>query len=481
MPGPIRYQGPRNVARRHHSGETMVLVILIAILGLAYLAFHYGRRRALARPAGLPANFHSLPSYYGYYTMLWAAVPPILVLCGWLIIEPGLLRGMIEQQLAGQLDETSANIVLVMEDVRRLASGERVLREYGPGIQQVVADYRELRYIAYACVVAVMAAVAAAGFLFARTRLVPQFRARNTVEKVVMAAMMFSACVAILTTVGIVLSLLFEAVLFFNKYPFFDFLFGLTWSPQAALRADQVGSGEGTFGAIPLLAGTAMISLIAMIVAVPIGLMAAIYLAEYASPRMRAPAKPILEILAGIPTVVYGFFAAITVAPLFSDIGSWASIPTSPDSALAAGVVMGIMIIPFISSLSDDVINAVPQSMRDGSYALGATQSETIRKVLMPAALPGIMGAVLLAASRAIGETMIVVMAAGLVANLTANPFEAVTTVTVQIATLLVGDQEFDSAKTLSVFALGLLLFVVTLILNLIALRIVRKYREQYE
>ncbi len=459
----------------------MVLVIVIAVLGLAYLTFRYGRGRALARPAGMPDRYHSLPGYYGYYAMLWAVVPPVLILIGWLILEPSLLRGMIEQQLLGQMTDDSAHISLVVEDVRRLAMGGTVLRDYGPGIREVAADYNQLRYLAFACVVAIMAAAAAAGFIFARSRIVPKFRARNTVERVVMAAMLFSACIAILTTAGIVLSLLFEAVLFFNKYPFFDFLFGTTWSPQAALRADQAGSGEGTFGAIPLLAGTAMISLIAMIVAVPIGLMAAIYLAEYASPRMRSTAKPILEVLAGIPTVVYGFFAAITVAPLFSDLGSWVDIPTSPDSAIAAGAVMGIMIIPFISSLSDDVINAVPQSMRDGSYALGATQSETIRKVLIPAALPGIMGAVLLAASRAIGETMIVVMAAGLVANLTANPFEAVTTVTVQIATLLVGDQEFDSAKTLSVFALGLLLFIITLILNLIALRIVRKYREQYE
>jgi phosphate transport system permease protein len=267
---------------------------------------------------------------------------------------------------------------------------------------------------------------------------------------------------------------------FFNAVPINEFLFGLEWSPQMAIRADQVGS-SGAFGAIPLFAGTMLISFIAMLVAVPIGLMSAIYLSEYAGKKLRAMAKPILEILAGIPTVVYGFFAALTVAPFIRDSGSMLGLDVSSESALAAGVVMGIMIIPFVSSLSDDVINAVPQAMRDGSYGLGATKSETIKQVIIPAALPGIVGGVLLAVSRAIGETMIVVMAAGLSANLTANPLQAVTTVTVQIVTLLVGDQEFDSPKTLAAFALGLMLFVTTLILNVIALYVVRKYREQYE
>jgi phosphate transport system permease protein len=273
---------------------------------------------------------------------------------------------------------------------------------------------------------------------------------------------------------------LFEALRFFARVPVGEFLFGLEWSPQTALRAEQVGS-SGAFGAIPLFAGTLLITLIAMAVAVPIGLLSAIYLADYASPRFRSMAKPLLEILAGIPTVVYGFFAALTVAPYFRGFGEGLGLDVSSESALAAGVVMGIMIIPFVSSLSDDVMNAVPQSLRDGSYALGATQSETIKQVVFPAALPGIVGAVLLAVSRAIGETMIVVMAAGLAANLTANPFEAVTTVTVQIVTLLVGDQEFDSAKTLAAFALGLMLFCITLCLNVVALGVVRKYREKYD
>ena len=276
------------------------------------------------------------------------------------------------------------------------------------------------------------------------------------------------------------MSVLFESFRFFHKIPLTDFLFGLEWSPQIALRADQVGA-SGAFGAIPLFAGTLLISAIALFVAVPIGLMSAIYLADYAGPRLRSYAKPVLEVLAGVPTVVYGFFAALTLAPAIRGAGEAMGLTVSSESALAAGLVMGVMIIPFVSSLSDDVINAVPQSLRDASYALGATRSETIRQVILPAALPGIMGGVLLAASRAIGETMIVVMAAGLSANLTLNPLDSVTTVTVQIVTLLVGDQEFDSAKTLAAFALGLLLFIVTLGLNIVALHIVRKYREQYE
>ena len=288
------------------------------------------------------------------------------------------------------------------------------------------------------------------------------------------------ALVAVATTIGIVASLLFESLRFFQKVPLTDFLFGLEWSPQTALRSDQVGS-SGAFGAVPLIAGTLLISAIAMAIATPLGLMSAIYLAEYASERSRSIIKPLLELLAGIPTVVYGFFAALVVAPMLRNGGEGMGFEISSESALAAGLTMGVMIIPLISSLSDDVINAVPQSLRDASYGLGATQAETIRQVILPAAIPGIAGSLLLATSRAIGETMIVVMAAGLAANLTANPLEAVTTVTVQIVTLLTGDQEFDSAKTLSAFALGLLLFVITLVLNVISLQIVDRYKEQYD
>ena len=292
--------------------------------------------------------------------------------------------------------------------------------------------------------------------------------------------MQLASGVAILTTVGIILSLTFEASRFFDTIPIKDFLFGTHWSPQIAIRDGQAG-GSGAFGAIPLFAGTLMITIIAMMVAVPIGLMSAVYLSEYASKRLRNFAKPAIELLAGIPTVVYGFFAALFVAPFLRNNGSVIGLDLSSESALAAGLVMGIMIIPFISSLSDDVINSVPQNLRDGASALGATQAETIKQVILPAALPGIVSAILLAISRAIGETMIVVMAAGVAANLTANPFESVTTVTVQIVMLLVGDQEFDSAKTLAAFALGLVLFFVTLSLNVLALYIVRNYKEQYD
>lgn len=299
-------------------------------------------------------------------------------------------------------------------------------------------------------------------------------------DRLIILCLAAAATVAVLVTVGIVLSLLFETLRFFEKVSVTDFLFGLEWSPQTAIRADQVGAG-GSFGAIPLINGTLLISAIAMAVATPLGLSSAIYLSEYASKRSRDWVKPALEILAGIPTVVYGFFAALTVAPFIRMSAGEAGLEVASESALAAGLVMGMMILPLISSLSDDVINAVPQALRDASYGLGATQSETIRRVIMPAALPGIAGSLLLATSRAIGETMIVLMAAGLAAQLTLNPLEAVTTITTQIVTLLTGDQEFDSAKTLSAFALGLLLFVLTLILNVIALRIVKKFREQYD
>ncbi len=293
--------------------------------------------------------------------------------------------------------------------------------------------------------------------------------------------MLFAASVvAVLTTLGIIASLVFESFRFFQMVPLSEFLFGLHWSPQTAIRADQIGA-TGQFGAVPLIVGTFLISAVALSVSAPVGLFSAIYLTEYARPRTRAVIKPTLEVLAGVPTVVYGFFAVLVVAPMLRSGGDWAGLSVSSESALAAGLVMGIMTIPFVSSVADDAMIAVPLAMKEGALALGATRSEAIRQVILPAALPGIMGGLLLAASRAVGETMIVVMAAGLAANLTLNPLEAVTTVTVQIVTLLTGDQEFDSAKTLSAFALGLLLFLVTLAMNVVALRIVKKYREQYE
>lgn len=299
-------------------------------------------------------------------------------------------------------------------------------------------------------------------------------------DKLIMVVLISCASVAILATIGIVMSLIFETVRFFEQVPITDFLFGTKWSPQTAITAEVVGS-SGAFGAVPLITGTLLISFIAMLIATPLGLASAVYLAEFASVRTRSIAKPLLEMLAGIPSVVYGFFAALTIAPFIRNTGAVAGFEISSESALAAGIAMGIMVVPLVSSLSDDVINSVPQSLRDASLGMGATHAETVRKVVLPAAVPGIAGSLLLATSSAIGETMIVVMAAGLAANLTLNPFEAVTTVTVQIVTLLTGDQEFDSAKTLSAFALGLFLFVITLILNVIALKIVNHFREQYD
>jgi phosphate transport system permease protein len=326
----------------------------------------------------------------------------------------------------------------------------------------------------------VVLCLAIGGLLLARARIHPERRARNAVERAFERALLVCSMLAVFVTLGIFLSVVYESVQFFRAVSPLEFLFGTSWSPQTALRADQVGS-SGSFGAVPLFLGTAMISGIAMLVAVPVGLFAAIYLAEYAGARFRAWAKPLLEVLAGIPTVVYGFFAALTVGPALRGLGTSMGLDVAAESALAAGLVMGVMIIPFVSSLADDMITAVPQSLRDGAYALGATRSEAIRQVVLRAALPGIVGGVLLAISRAIGETMIVVMAAGLAAKMTANPLDAVTTVTVQIVTLLTGDQEFDSPKTLAAFALGLMLFLLTLALNFLALHVVRKYREQYE
>ena len=329
-------------------------------------------------------------------------------------------------------------------------------------------------------VLAIMIGLSALAFVYTRTTIRANFKARTVVESFIKILLVLCSTIAVLTTIGIVLSLVFESLRFFKQVPVLDFLTGLEWSPQTAMRADQAGQ-SGAFGAIPIFAGTFLIMVVAISLAAPVGLMIAIYLSEYASPRVRAWVKPAIEILAGVPTVVYGYFAVLTVGPTIRGFAETlgASVPTQ--SAIAAGSVMGVMIIPFISSLSDDVINAVPQSLRDGSLALGATKSETVKKVVFGGALPGIIGAMLLAISRAVGETMIVVMAAGAAANLTANPFEAVTTVTVQIVTLLTGDSELDTAKTLSAFALGLVLFIITLILNIIALVIVRRYRERYD
>ena len=457
--------------------------LIIALLALAAVAFHLGRRRAFAVSAscGGTRHLHSLPTYYGSLTALWCALPAVIVFGVWMSFESQIVESLVVAELPAETRALPPDrLNLVINDIRNLADGNIVAGEVGSEMRTAADRYLDLRRTSAAAATVVVLAIAIAGLGLAWRRVSPTLRARNQVEQIVRFMLVASSTVAIFTTLGIVLSVLFEAILFFGHVGITDFLFGLDWSPQMAIREDQVGS-SGAFGAVPLFAGTALISFIAMTVAAPIGLFAAIYLAEYATPAFRSVAKPVLEILAGVPTVVYGFFAALVVAPLIRDGGAVIGLDVASESALAAGLVMGVMIIPFVSSLSDDVINAVPQALRDGSYGLGATQSETIRQVVLPAALPGIVGGMLLAMSRAIGETMIVVMAAGLAANLTANPLHAVTTVTVQIVTLLVGDQEFDSPKTLAAFALGLTLFTVTLCLNVIALQVVRKYREQYD
>jgi phosphate transport system permease protein len=455
---------------------------LFVVVGLALIGYWAGRQRAVgAAVAAGPRSFHSLPGYHGGYVALWCALPALTLLALWQMFEPVWLRSGVLETLPEATRTLSENqLGLVYNDIRNLVDGNIVAVEPTPEVTAAAQRYTELRAASrnLETGAVIVLGIVVLGWAYRRVR--PEFRARNRVERAIELLLIAASCVAILTTIGIFLSVFVEALRFFQQVSPLDFLFGLTWSPQTAIREDQVASA-GAFGAVPLFAGTLLISGIAMLVAVPVGLMSAIYLSEYASRRFRAYAKPLLEILAGIPTVVYGYFAALTVAPLLRGLGEALGLGVASESALGAGLVMGIMIIPFVSSLSDDVITAVPQAMRDGSYGLGATRSETIRNVVFPAALPGIVGAVLLAVSRAIGETMIVVMAAGLAANLTVNPLEAVTTVTVQIVMLLTGDQEFDSAKTLAAFALGLVLFLVTLMLNVVALRVVRRYREQYE
>ena len=456
-------------------------LLVATLLVMSSVAYFFGRKRAFAVAQGRLRTLHSLPAYYGLYVAIWCGLPALVLLGLWVSFEGTIITKLVVAGLPDEIRHLGADrLTLVVNDIRNLVRGSIVSSKPSAEILAAAERYRSLQSISHAAMFVVAIAVAIVAAALTLTRIRPHQRARNAVERVLLGTLIISSMVAILTTVGIVLSVLFESIRFFHAVPITEFLFGLDWSPQIAIRADQVGS-SGAFGAVPVFAGTLMITLIAMLVAVPVGLMSAIYLSEYAGARVRALAKPALEVLAGIPTVVYGFFAALIVAPFLRDNGALLGLNIASESALAAGLVMGIMIIPFVSSLSDDVMNAVPQALRDGAYGMGATQSETIRKVIFPAALPGIVGAVLLAVSRAIGETMIVVMAAGLAANLTANPFQAVTTVTVQIVTLLIGDQEFDSPKTLAAFALGLVLFLVTLCLNVIALVIVRRYREQYE
>ncbi len=476
----------------------------VALLALALFSgatFFAARRKALASVGGRPVGLHSLPGYYGGYVAIWVAIPAALVLLAAAgfggRLEAGLLRATPAPSVQA-LDAQQRDVFF--DDAVSLSEGRQASESVYEGalksaLDSAVARARHLKsQITYGALASALAlACAGAGFAFPRIR--PDFRARNRVEGWIAGLFILCSVTAVLTTVGIVGSLIWESWRFFQSVSPIDFLFGMDWDPQIAMRADQYAS-SGAFGAVPLFIGTFLIMIIAMLVAAPVGLFSAIYLSEYASPLARAVVKPLLEILAGVPTVVYGFFAALTVGPLFREffngigalligggldgLGQYLS-QVQNQMALVAGAVMGVMLIPFVSSLSDDIINAVPQSLRDGSLAMGATRSETVKKVVLPAALPGIMAALLLAVSRAVGETMIVTMAAGLQAKATINPLDTVTTVTVQIVTLLTGDQEFDSPKTLAAFGLGLTLFAVTLTLNIIALRIVQKYREQYD
>ena len=476
----------------------MTWIFLILMVAFAVLSFLGGRKLAVWRSKG--ARPHSRPNQYGLYAMIGVLAPALAIMA-----LAGAFATPIEQRL---VEAGTPEVVQQLEpfrreaffgDARRVGSGQKALQIWpAPYAEELPAEGRRVERIKNTLQFSGLAAsvlAAILGGLYVTLRINPQLRARRTVEAWVVGVLFACATVAVLTTLGIIFSLVYDSMRFFSMVSIFEFLFGTHWSPQIAIRADQVGS-TGAFGAVPLFAGTFLIMLIAMSVAAPVGLFSAIYLSEYASKTTRAVVKPLLEILAGVPTVVYGFFAALTVGPamrvFFNTIGGWLTggpldgigqylLLVQNQMALVAGFVMGIMLIPFVSSLSDDIMNSVPQSLRDGSYAMGATKSETVKKVLLPAALPGIAGALLLAVSRAIGETMIVAMAAGLAAKLTLNPLETVTTVTVQIVTLLTGDQEFNSAKTLAAFGLGLTLFIVTLILNIVAMRIVAAYREQYD
>ena len=456
-------------------------VIAFAFLLLAgLLAYMLNRQAATALRSG-GQSLHSLSGYHGGFAALLVLLPGFVFLLAWIIFQSGILLSIAMSDLpAGVLDGLDSGAVQLVEaEIVSLSRGQT----FGaPEDWKIAAGERlaGMRGTAGWMMIAGLAAIVAGTLFFARSRVAAGFRARQAVENIILWLMIGCSIVAVLTTAGIIASLVFESYRFFSMVPIHEFLFGLNWEPQIPLRADQV-AGAGAFGWLPVILGTLVITVIALSLAVPVGLFAAIYLTEFASPGFRRWAKPVLEVLAGIPTVVYGFFAVLTVAPALRSGAASIGLEISPNTALAAGGVMGIMLIPFISSFADDALAAVPQSLRDGSLALGATRAETVLKVLFPAAIPGIVGGILLAVSRAIGETMIVVMAAGLIASMTINPLDSVTTVTVQIVTLLIGDTSFDNPKTLAAFALGLMLFLVTLAINVLALGIVRKYREIYD
>ena len=459
----------------------MNLLLIGVLLALVAIAYQIGlsKSRNLAGKGSNSATLHSRPVYYGALVALWCGVPAFLILIIWNLVEPSVLQHIIFNNIPASVSATmdAAGRDVLIDRVQAIASGFGVTDQaaaYEVAAAQQLAKFQTIGTFAK---LAVVISVALAGLVWAKRKVSEQYRARNQVEKTINVALILCSGVAILTTIGIVLSMLTEALHFFKFVSPTDFFFGTEWNPGFS----TTGNAEGSYGILPLLWGTLMVSGIALLVAVPIGLMIAIFLAEYASPKLRAWAKPIIEVLAGIPTIVYGVFALMVIGPFFKMVGESVGININATSALTAGFVMGIMIIPFVSSLSDDIITQVPRSLRDGSLGLGATKSETIRQVVLPAALPGITGAFLLAVSRAVGETMIVVLAAGNSPLLHANPFEAVSTVTVTIVKQLTSDTDFASPQALVAFALGLTLFVITLCLNIIALYIVRKYREQYE
>ena len=456
-------------------------LIAFVLLFAAVLGGYLFNRMSAERIRGNGVHLHSLSGFHGMYSALVVGLPGLFLLIIWLILQGPVTENLMMASLPeGVLDALAlGQIDLIQSEILQIANGT----VFGTPEQwkfDAADRIVRLRTNASWLMVVAVSLLVLATLIIARRRVAADFRARQSVERIVLGLMIGCSAVAVFTTFGIVFSLIFESWAFFKLIPLHEFLFGLRWEPQIAIRADQI-AGAGAFGVIPVFMGTLVIMTVALFFAVPIGLFSAIYLNEFAAPRTRNIIKPVLEILSGIPTIVYGFFAILTVAPFLRQTGADLGLTLAPNTALAAGSVMAIMLIPFISSFADDALSAVPRSLRDGSLALGATRSETVLKVLFPAAIPGIVGGVLLAVSRAIGETMIVVMAAGLIAKLTINPLDSVTTMTLQIVTLLIGDTEFDNPKTLAAFALGMLLFLVTLGINILALGIVRKYRELYD
>ena len=461
----------------------MVEITALTILFIGLSFFFIGKNKVVSLCNSTAPRPHSLVFYYGSFPAILATAPALIILSLWVAFDVLVFNQMLVGQFPPDLEiEGRQTVLILLAQIKNISNGI-VVGQPDIWILESAEKLTSWQGISNVIISSLAAAISFLGGLYGVSLIKPEFRARNSVEVLLLAGLAVCSVIAIITTIGIVFSVIFESIRFFKLIPPLEFLSGTVWNPEfeGAARAGSGQEGRAAYGSIPLFAGTFLISIIALSVSVPVGLLAAIYLSEYATRRVRGTVKPLLEILAGVPTVVYGFFAALTIAPFFRETGVLLGLDVASESALAAGFVMGIMIIPFVSSLSDDVINSVPQSLRDAALGLGSTKSETIKKVVLPAALPGIVASIILAVSRAVGETMIVVMAAGLAANLTANPLDAVTTVTAQIVTILVGDQEFESAKTLSAFALALTLIVITLVLNFFALQIVKKYREQYE